>query len=315
MKIEFAYDYASPWSFLASSAIPERFAGLSVTYVPVYLRGFDAFRDGVPYSPAKLAYLLQDATRVAEHLGLKMRAPSVFPINGVHSLRGAIVAQREGLFEPYHRAMFAAAWQEDRAVGDKEVVKAVAREAGIPAVADGLDDPAVKDALRANTDALVRRGAFGVPAFFVGDRLFWGQDRMLEAARAARGEAEGGMPRSREEAWAFARRWAGAWSELDVEAVLEHFADEASFLSPRAKQVTGSARVVGKDALRAYWVTAVKGVRAMRFDVVDVTWSAAERMVVIVYDRTKDGTLTHCTEHLRFGDHGRVIEGQAFYGA
>jgi 2-hydroxychromene-2-carboxylate isomerase/ketosteroid isomerase-like protein len=315
MKLDFAYDYASPWSFLAHCAAAERFTGIAVSHVPVYLRGFDAFREGVPYSPAKLAYLLQDATRAADRLGVTVRVPSVFPINGVHALRGAIAAQREGIFEAYHRAMFAAAWQEDRPVGDPEVVKAIAREAGSPAVADALDDPAIKDALRASTDGVVKRGAFGVPTFLVGDRLFWGQDRMLEAAQYARGETQAGAPRSREEAWAFARRWAGSWSRLDVEAVLACFADDAAFLSPVAKQVTGDARVLGKDALRAYWTAAVKPILAMRFDVVDVAWSAADRMLVVVYDRTKDGKVAHCTEHLRFGEGGRVVEGQAFYGA
>jgi 2-hydroxychromene-2-carboxylate isomerase/ketosteroid isomerase-like protein len=315
MPIEFAYDYASPWSFLASSAIAERFAGLPVTYVPVYLRGFDAFRDGVPYSPAKLAYLLQDAKRVADQLGVTIAPPSTFPINGVYALRGALVAQREGVFDAYHRAMFAAAWQEDRVIGDREVVKAVAREAGAPAVADGLDDPSVKEALRASTEAVVQRGAFGVPTFLVGDRIFWGQDRMLDAARFARGEKDDGAPRTREEAWAFARRWAGAWSRLDVEGVLAHFADDVVFVSPLAKQLTGNARVEGKDALRAYWSAAVKPTRSMRFDVVDVAWSPEERLLVVVYDRTKDGATAHATEHLRFGDRGQVVEGKAFYGA
>jgi steroid delta-isomerase len=196
------------------------------------------------------------------------------------------------------------------------VVKAIAREIGAPAVADAIDDPALKDALRAATQRVLDRGAFGVPTFFVGGEIFWGQDRMHEAARFARdGGKRHGAPRSSEEAWAFARRWAEAWSRLDVEAVLEHFADDAVFVSPVAKQVTGNAHVLGKEALRAYWMAAVKGIKAMRFDVVDVAWSAAERLVVIVYDRTKDGVRTLCTEHLRFGEHGRAAFGRAFYGA
>ena len=317
MKIDFAYDYASPWAFLASACVRERFAGLDVAYLPTYLRGFESFREGVPYSSAKLVYLLRDFQRIADRLGLDVKTPSHFPINGVHALRGAIAAEREGVFDAYHRATFAAAWQEDRNISSPDVVKAIAREIGAPAVADALGDASIKDALRANTDRALARGAFGVPTFFVGDELFWGQDRMLEAARCARGEKPLGAraPRSREDAWAIARRWAAAWSRLDVEAVLEHFADEAVFVSPVAKQVRGNARVVGKEALRAYWVAAVKTITDMRFDVVDVVWSAPERLLVVVYDRTKDGTLARCTEHMRFDEHGRVADGSAFYGA
>lgn len=315
MRIELAYDYASPWSFLACATVRERFAGLAVVYLPAYLRGFDAFREGVPYSPAKLAYLLQDFQRLADQLGIDVRAPSAFPINGVHALRGAIAAQREGVFHDYHRAVFAAAWQEDRNVSDPEVVRAIAREVGAPAVADAIGEPGIKDALRAGTEAVVRRGAFGVPTLFVGEQMFWGQDRMAEAARVARGQPARCAPRSREEAWVFARRWAAAWSRLDVEAVLEHFADDVVFTSPLAKQLTGGARVEGKAALRAYWSAAVKPTKSMRFDVTDVAWSAEDRYLTIVYDRTKDGTRAHCTEHMKLGVGGQVIQGEAFYGA
>jgi steroid delta-isomerase len=269
----------------------------------------------VPYSSAKLVYLLQDAARVAERLGIVMKSPSKFPINGVYALRGALAAQREGAFEAYHAAMFAASWQEDRDVSDREVVKAIAREAGAPGVADAIDEPSLKDALRVSTEACVKRGAFGVPTFFVGERIFWGQDRMRDAAHFAGGVTRSGIPQSQEEAWAFARGWAGAWSRLDVEAVLAHFADDAIFSSPVAQQVTGNARVVGKEALRAYWTKAVSTVKRMRFDVTRVTFSPAERSLVVVYDRTKDGVRSHATEHLRFGANGLVVEGDAFYGA
>jgi 2-hydroxychromene-2-carboxylate isomerase len=315
MKIEFAFDYASPWAFLAHATAPERFGGLEVSYVPAYLRGFEAFRAGVPYSAAKLAYIGQDLGRIASRLGLRMKQPSVFPIHGLHALRGAIAAEREGKLAPYHALAFAAAWQEDRDVSNKEVVKAIGREAGAPSIGDSLDEPAIKDALRTRTEQVVARGAFGVPTFFVGDQMFWGQDRMLDAARAARGNLEGGTPRSSEDAWAFARRWAGAWSGLDVEKVLGYFANHAVFESPLAKRVTGNARVSGKDALRAYWMAAVKGIKHLRFDVVEVGWSPGERLVTVVYDRTKDGESARCTELLRFDESGSVVDGKAFYGA
>jgi 2-hydroxychromene-2-carboxylate isomerase len=315
MQIELAFDYSSPWAFLATAAVPERFAGLEVTHTPVYLRGFEAFREGLPYSPAKLAYIVQDLPRVARSLGVRIKQPSVFPINGVHALRGALAAQREGVFGAYHTAMFAAAWQEDRDVSNKDVVRTIAREAGAVPVADAIDEPSIKDALRASTERAIARGAFGVPTFFVGDQLFWGQDRMADAARLARGDAGRGAPRSSEEAWAFARRWAGAWSRLDVEKVLSCFAGDAVFTSPVAKQITGSPRVVGKDALRAYWTTAAKAITTMRFDLVDVSWAPADRVLVVVYERTKDGARTLCTEHMRFGHDGLVVEGRAFYGA
>jgi 2-hydroxychromene-2-carboxylate isomerase len=180
--VEFLYDYASPWSYLANATLGRHFDGARVTYVPVYLRGFDAFRSGVPYTPAKLAYLLKDFVRNAAHLEVPATMPAVFPVNGLYALRGALAAQRGGGFAAYHAAMFRATWAEGRDVSSKDVVVAIAREAGAPEAVEGLDDPAIKDALRAGTERAVARGAFGVPTFFVGDEMYWGHDRMHFAA-------------------------------------------------------------------------------------------------------------------------------------
>jgi 2-hydroxychromene-2-carboxylate isomerase len=184
--VDFYFDYASPWSYLADATVARHFDVARVRYMPVYLRGFDAFKGGVPYGPAKLTYLLKDMIRSAAHLEVPVAMPPVFPINGVHALRGALAAQRGGGFAAYHAAMFRAAWTERRDVSSKDVVAAVAREAGAPAAADGLDDPAIKDALRAQTEHAVARGAFGVPTFFVGEEMYWGHDRMHFAAAEAR---------------------------------------------------------------------------------------------------------------------------------
>jgi 2-hydroxychromene-2-carboxylate isomerase len=187
LPVDFLFDYASPWSYLADATLSRWFAPGQVRYVPVYLRGFDSFARGVPYSAAKMAYLLKDTVRSAAHVGVPVAMPPVFPINGLHALRGAIAAQREGRFAEYHAAMFPAAWREGRDVSSKEVVAALGREVGAPSVADALDDPTVKEELRANTERGVGRGAFGVPSFFVGEELFWGHDRMHLAGAAAKG--------------------------------------------------------------------------------------------------------------------------------
>lgn len=183
--IEFAFDYASPWSFLASALAPRALPGAILAYVPVYLRGFEAFAKGLPYGSAKMAYMARDFQRCAEHEKIRVAPPAAFPINGLHALRGAIGAERAGVFGAYHEAMFRAAWQESRDISDKAVVVALGREVGFSAIADAIDDPEVKATLRANTERAAARGAFGVPSFFVGEELFWGHDRMHLVAIAA----------------------------------------------------------------------------------------------------------------------------------
>jgi 2-hydroxychromene-2-carboxylate isomerase len=184
--VDFYFDYASPWSYLADATLARHFDVARVSRRPVYLRGFESFRNGVPYTASKLAYLLKDMVRSAGHLEVPVTMPPVFPINGLYALRGALAAQKGGGFDAYHAAMFRAAWAEGRDVSSKEVVAAIAREAGAPAAAEGMDDPAVKDALRAQTERAVARGAFGVPTFFVGEEMYWGHDRMHFAAAEAK---------------------------------------------------------------------------------------------------------------------------------
>ena len=56
MSVEFLFDYASPWSFLADAILPRSLPGIAVRKRPVYLRGFSSFAQGMPYGPEKLAY-------------------------------------------------------------------------------------------------------------------------------------------------------------------------------------------------------------------------------------------------------------------
>lgn len=181
------FDYASPYAFLANETLAQRLPGIDVDLVPVYLRGFDSFKSGIPYSAQKLAWIVQDLRRTAEELAIPFRVPVMFPVNGLYALRGAIAAQRAGKLVAYHTPMFRAVWQDARDVASKDAVASIARELGLPEVAEALDEPAVKDALKANTEAARARGAFGVPTFFVANRpteIFWGHDRMHHVAAA-----------------------------------------------------------------------------------------------------------------------------------
>lgn len=185
-SVEMLFDYASPYSFLASESLATQLPGIDVTLRPVYLRGFDAFKVGIPYTGAKLAWLIQDLRRCAEDLGLALRIPAAFPINGLYALRGAIAAQRLGRMAAYHAAMFRAVWQQSRDVSSEDTVAALASELGLPEIGALLDDASIKDELRRNTEEAIQRGAFGVPTFLVSsapNEVFWGHDRMHHVAR------------------------------------------------------------------------------------------------------------------------------------
>ncbi len=189
-SVDFYFDYASPWAYVADELLARKLPGITVTYHPIYLRGLETFSKGLPYTAAKLQYQARDLTRVVAHEGVTMVPPMVFPIDGLQSLRAAFVARDSGAFDRYHRAAFRAAWAEQRDISQKEVVARILAEAigaSESTALEAMSAPAIKDRLREETTKAEARGVFGTPTFFVGDEMFWGHDRFDYVARASRG--------------------------------------------------------------------------------------------------------------------------------
>jgi 2-hydroxychromene-2-carboxylate isomerase len=191
-ELEFFFDYGSPFSYLADSqlkALAER-TGARVIYRPMLLGG--VFKETGNSSPiaieAKRKYSNVDLERWAKHYGVPALHNAHFPINTIRLMRGAIAAERLGVFPAYHRAIYDAFWRDGLNLGDAAVVREVLERAGLDAerIAAASEEHAVKDALRASTEAAVARGAFGAPTFFVGDQMFWGNDRLMFVEQALR---------------------------------------------------------------------------------------------------------------------------------
>jgi len=112
-----------------------------------------------------------------------------FPVKTVQALRAAIVLLSTGGFPEFHTAAFRATWCEGRDLGDPAVLAEVLEKSGVDAakVLERCAAPEIKAALKQNTDEAVERGAFGAPTFFVGDEMFFGNDRLefVEAALRA----------------------------------------------------------------------------------------------------------------------------------
>jgi 2-hydroxychromene-2-carboxylate isomerase len=110
-----------------------------------------------------------------------------FPVNTLLAMRGAVAAEQLGCGPAYREAMYTALWQDGLKLDDPEVWAGVLAVAGLDAAALGaaVQDPAVKAALAASTDAAVARGAFGVPSFFLGNEMWFGKDRLRDVVEAA----------------------------------------------------------------------------------------------------------------------------------
>lgn len=183
--LDFYFDFGSPTAYLAYKRIKqlEQQYDLTVNYQPVLLGGlFKATDNMSPVAiPAKGMYMMaQDLPRFAKRYNVVMNMNPNFPINTLPLMRGAIAAQQLGCFENYCEAMFDAMWVEELNMGDPAIIQQRINQAGIDA--DALialtQDKAVKDQLITNTDAAVKRGAFGAPTMFIGDEMFFGQDRL-----------------------------------------------------------------------------------------------------------------------------------------
>ena len=192
--VEFYFDFGSPYSYLAYKALPGIAAahGAQIVWRPMLLGGvFKATGNHSPAEvPAKSKWMNRDMQRWAARYGAVFRRNPHFPVNTLTLMRGAVGTQMRGLdFDKYAAAVFHAMWGEPRNLGDPQEFAAVLRQAGFDADAflSLVNDPAVKEQLKKNTEEAVARGVFGAPTFFVGEEMFWGQDRLDFVAEALAG--------------------------------------------------------------------------------------------------------------------------------
>lgn len=199
-KLEFFYDYSSPWTYLAFARVEEvaARAGADVEWRPILVGGiFNTVNPSVYQSrerpvPAKAAYLKKDLADWAAFYDLRILfPPSVFPVNSVKSLRGALVALEHGKISPYSHAVFRAYWSDDRDISRDEVLEPLVRSVGLDPSEffDKIARPAYKDRIRENTEECMRRGGFGSPTMFVGDSMFFGNDRLVLVEHALKERA------------------------------------------------------------------------------------------------------------------------------
>lgn len=184
--LEFFFDFGSPASYLAHTQLPQiaRDAGAQLKYRPMLLGGvFKATGNSSPVSvPAKGRWMQEDLARWARRHGVGFSFNPHFPINTLALMRGAVGVQMRApeLFQRYLDAVFSAMWEQPRNLGEASEIAEVLEAAGLDpsAIMAMTSDPEVKAGLVANTQEAVDRGVFGAPSCFVGEQLFFGQDRL-----------------------------------------------------------------------------------------------------------------------------------------
>jgi 2-hydroxychromene-2-carboxylate isomerase len=188
--VEFFYDYSSPWTYLAFTRIEEvcRRSAAQLEWRPILVGGiFNTVNPSVyesrehPVLP-KARYMAKDLQDWADFYALSLRfPPSVFPVNSVKSLRGALVALEHDKISAYSEAVFSAYWEYDRDISRDDVLGSIVEAVGLSRdeYFDKIARSEYKDRIRGNTEECVRRGGFGSPTMFVGDSMFFGNDRLV----------------------------------------------------------------------------------------------------------------------------------------
>ena len=184
--VECFFDFGSPTSYLAWTQLPRiaAAAGARLDWRPMLLGGvFKATGNATPVTiPAKGRWMNEDLQRWARRYGVTLRFNPHFPINTLTMMRGATAMQMRSpdAFLRYLDVIERAMWETPKNLGDPEVLAATLLEGGFDSAefAALVGDPKVKAKLIATTEEAVARGVFGAPTFFVGDAMFFGQDRL-----------------------------------------------------------------------------------------------------------------------------------------
>jgi 2-hydroxychromene-2-carboxylate isomerase len=130
---------------------------------------------------------VRDFARSAAFAGVPYRHPTVFPIGAVAASRAVLWLQREHSPKAaaYIHAVYRAFFVDDRNVGDATVALDIAQSLGIDAarLTAGVQEEAIKTALRVQVEQAIARGVFGAPTIFVDGEMFWGHDRLDQVER------------------------------------------------------------------------------------------------------------------------------------
>jgi len=190
--VEFFFDFASATSYLAYTQLPKIAAAhnAEIIWRPMLLGAvFKATGNVSPVTvAAKGRWMFGDLQLWGKRYGVPFTPTPHFPVNSLTALRGAVAMQMRmpQEFLRYVDLMFKAIWEAHCDFNQQDVIAAVLRKAGfdIDRMLAMVSDPAVKQQLKTNTDEAIARGVFGAPTFFVGDQMFFGQDRLEFAAEA-----------------------------------------------------------------------------------------------------------------------------------
>ena len=193
-KVEFYYDFSSPYTYIASTRIEKicEDTDVELEWKPFLLGG--VFNE-IGSTPAveidnKFKYLRVDFERAATYFDVDFNFPDLFPLNSVRSMRGAFAAIEQGKLVEYSNQMFRSYWVDGIDLSKPDLLAQEVDKVGIDAdwFIEKINEQEIKDKLRDETNIAIEKGVFGAPTMFVDDKMFWGNDRLDFLERYLNGE-------------------------------------------------------------------------------------------------------------------------------
>jgi 2-hydroxychromene-2-carboxylate isomerase len=192
----FYYDFSSPYSYLAAERISGLFSEAGAEQPDWQPISFGHVIQAIGKTPWSMQPDgpnrddLEEIRRRAAARGLpEVRYPAGWPVvnYSLKPIRAATYAKEAGRVVSFSLAAFRQAFAAGRDLSeiDNVLLAAAACELHPDAVLKGIETKTVKEGLKRATEEAIERGVTGVPTLAIGGELFWGDDRLEEAAKAA----------------------------------------------------------------------------------------------------------------------------------
>jgi 2-hydroxychromene-2-carboxylate isomerase len=183
-RIEFFFDFLSPYSYLAWTWVRKQ--KYEFTYTAVTLATIIKAHEtkGPAEIEPKRNYLFKDILRFTKLNNIPFTTPKDLPFNSLYALRLALQSSAGEQQKEIIDAIFRAGWEHGLDIGNDDVLKSVLKEKNLYSddLIEKMESKTARVELKANNEKALKAGLFGVPSFIVDDELFWGNDstRYLE---------------------------------------------------------------------------------------------------------------------------------------
>ena len=176
MKIaDWYFDFISPFAYLQMARFEEISQVVKIRPVPVVFGGLLKHWEqlGPAEIPPKRTFVYRFFQWQARRLGMPFQMPPSHPYNPLPSLRLCVAA---GAKIEDVRAIYDVIYGRGMQPDAPEAISEMARALGLSSPESAMSNPAVKTALRQNTEQAIDAGVFGVPTFVLDGQIFWGGD-------------------------------------------------------------------------------------------------------------------------------------------